>query len=84
MHDLPGETIPIHALFAADGLTLNTEPPFDARRVIENADIIFAVDVMTDHMFLVYGREALQRIASGGESKILSILKIALDEETTN
>lgn len=81
MHDAPGETIPFHALYAADGKTLNTEA-FDARNIITNADIIFAVDVMTDHMLLVYGRDALQRIASGGESEILSILKIAIDEET--
>jgi len=81
MNDLPGETIPFHALYAADGKTLNSEA-FDARKVITNADIIFAVDVMTDHMLLVYGREALQRIATGSESEVLSILKIAIDEET--
>ena len=81
MTDLPGETIPFHALYAADGTSLSTEA-FDARKIIQNSDIIFAVDVMSDRMLLVYGRDALQRIAGGGESEILSILKIAIDEGT--
>ena len=71
--------IPIDALFG-QGLEPNSE--VDPRPGLNEADVIFGVDVMTQHQFLVYGRDALQEVVQSGQAKMLNVLRIGLDQET--
>ena len=81
--DLPGGSIPIDALLAADGISPNVQPGFDAAQLIQAADVILGMDVMTRNTFIVIGREFLKEIADGARNSQLSvILKVELDEQT--
>ena len=71
--------IPIDALFG-DGMSPNLAS--DPRRCLRDAEIVFGVDWMTEHEFIVYGRESLKEIARAGEPKALAVLRIGLDQET--
>jgi hypothetical protein len=44
--------------------------------------VIFGVDVMTEHQFLVYGRDVLKEIMDTGKGRSLRVLRIGLDQET--
>jgi hypothetical protein len=73
------DPIPINAFFASDGI--NPNPEFNARLALTSADLIFGVDVMSRHEFLVYGRDALDRIARTGVEEDLRVLAIELDQD---
>jgi hypothetical protein len=81
--DLPGRSIPIDALFAAEGTGPNVQAEFDARQIIQAADVILGIDVMTRNTFIIFGREFLKGIAEGaGSPQRSAIVKIELDEQT--
>ena len=81
--NLPGRSIPVDALFADDGVGPNVQPEFDARQIIQAADVILGIDVMSRNTFIVFGREFLKGIAAGGgSSQHSAIIKIELDEHT--
>jgi hypothetical protein len=75
-----GPIVPIDALFGLHGLEAN--PDADPQPVLESADIITSVDVMSGHAFLVFGRQSLERITVGAEGELTHVLRIGLDEET--
>lgn len=83
--DLPGRAISVHALLATDGAGPNVQPDFDARQIIQAADVILGVDVMTRGTFIVYGREFLkvQSEGEGGKApQIAAIVKVELDQDS--
>ena len=80
--DLPGRAFSIHALLADDG-SPNVQPDFDARQIIQAADVILGMDVMTRGTFIVYGREFLNELAEGRrDPQIAAIVKIELDQDS--
>lgn len=81
--DLPGKGISIHALLATDGTEPNVQPGFDARQIIQAADVILGMDVMTRGTFIVYGREFLKEQSDGGgDPQIAAIVKVELDQDS--
>ncbi len=81
--DLPGKPISIDALLAADGLGPNVQPDFDGRQIIQAADVILGMDVMTRGTFIVYGREFLNELSSGArDPQIAAIVKVELDQDS--
>ncbi len=80
--DLPGRAISIHALLAADGAGPNVQPGFDARQIIQAADVILGMDVMTRGTFIVYGREFLNELSEGKrDPQVAGIIKVELDQD---
>jgi hypothetical protein len=81
--DLPGRAFSIHALLAADGTAPNVQPEFDARRLIQVADVILGMDVMTRGTFIVYGREFLEELSDGRrDPQVAAIVKVELDQDS--
>jgi hypothetical protein len=81
--DLPGAAIPIEALLGADDVTPNVQPGFDARQIIQAADVILAMDVMTRGTFIIYGREFLNELSDGKKDRQISaIVKVELDQDS--
>ena len=81
--DLPAGSIPIDALLAADGISPNVQPGFDARQIIQAADVILGMDVMPRNTFILVGHEFLKEIAGGTRKSQLSVIvKVELDERT--
>lgn len=72
--------IPLEAVFAANCPNLN--PECDPRPLLDKADVIFGVDVMSGHEFVVYGRKALEEIVTTGEARQLAVVRIGIDQET--
>ena len=72
--------IPLEAILAADSLDPN--PECDPRPMLDQADVIFGVDVMSGHEFVVYGRKALEEIVATGQSRELAVVRIGIDQET--
>jgi hypothetical protein len=75
-----GPIVPIDALFGLHGLEPNVDA--DPEPMVRSADIITGVDVMSGHEFLVYGRQTLERIATGTADEVVNVPRIALDQET--
>jgi hypothetical protein len=81
--DLPGKAISIHALLSADDASPNVQPDFDAREIIQAADVILGMDVMTRGTFIVYGREFLNELSDGRRNpQIAAIVKVELDRDS--
>jgi hypothetical protein len=76
------DVIPIHALFAADGINPNPEHADEIRQALHDAEVIFGVDVMSQHEFLVYGRHVPQQVLDTGQERDVHVLRIGLDMET--
>jgi hypothetical protein len=77
------EAIPIDALFDLTGSRPNTDANFDVRKTLRAADVIVGRDVMTGHEFILYGRDAVERIsASGDDSEDAGVIVISLDHES--
>lgn len=72
-------TIPIDALFG-QGVDLNKEAK--PQELLDEAEVIFGVDVMSQREFLLYGKELLQEIAKGDFSRPTHVIKIEVDEDT--
>ena len=76
------DVIPIHAFFAADGLKPNLELADEILEALHEAEVIFGVDVTSQHEFLVYGRHVLQQVLESGQERDAHVLRISLDMET--
>jgi hypothetical protein len=74
------ETIPVHAMFAADNVGPNEEN--NSQETIEEADVIMGVDVMSGNEFLIFGRDLLQKIVSGNSAQEARVLRVSMDQET--
>jgi hypothetical protein len=75
------EAIPIEALFDASGARPNEAGHFDVRKTLQAADVIIGRDVMTGHEFILFGRDTVERIASGDEPDGAGVIVIALDRD---
>jgi hypothetical protein len=73
--------IPLEA-FLDDNMGPNLSGGCDPRPVLHGADIIFGVDIMSGHEFIVFGRDVLEEIARSGQSRRLRVLYIGIDQET--
>src|SRR5579864_2249585 len=77
------EAIPINALFDVTGSRPNEHADFDVRKTLRAADVIVGRDVMTGHEFILYGRDAVERIAaSGDDSEDAGVIVISLDQDS--
>jgi hypothetical protein len=75
-----GPIVPIHALFGAHGMEPN--PDADPEPMLQSADLITGVDIMSGQEFLVYGRRTLERIADGTAGDPVHVLRVGLDQDT--
>jgi hypothetical protein len=75
-------TIPIHALFAADGINPNDDVEPHPRDLMTNAEVVVAVDVMSGRESLLFGRRILERVVAGSLDRDPVVLKVELDMET--
>lgn len=80
----PENTYPIAALFGTedDSTKPNTSLDRHPSEIINEADLIFGVDVMTRNQFLLYGRNLLQQIVESEISEPCHVIAIELDQET--
>jgi hypothetical protein len=77
LHGVP--RIPIHALF---GTGFNANPDIDPRGIIDRADVIFGIDLMTGNEFLVYGRDLLKKIDDREAAPTIAVVAVELDQDT--
>lgn len=49
---------------------------------IRDAEIVIGYDTMSQHQFLAFGHDAMQRIATPGEAEQLCVLVVEIDQET--
>ncbi len=75
-------TAPFHALFAADNVNPNESFDENPRDIVSAAEVIFAIDVMSGHKALVFGRDVLEGIATGGVAQAVETVGVELDMET--
>ena len=73
------DIVPIEALFG-EGRDPNAE--VDYRRLLADADLIFGVDVMSGKQFILFGRLSLEELVRTGQSNILGVVNVGLDQET--
>jgi hypothetical protein len=73
------DIIPIEALFGE-----GRDPPaeIEFRRLLADADLVFGVDVMSGKQSIVFGRLALEELVRNGQSNILGVVNVGLDQET--
>jgi hypothetical protein len=74
------DIVPIEALFD-EGRDPNAEVNY--RRLLADADLIYGVDVMSGKQFIQFGRLSLEKLVRTGQSNILGIFNVGLDQETT-
>ena len=72
--------IPINALFDTSGIAPNLED--DPRQTLNDAEVIFGIDVMSRHEFILYGRKTLERIAKGKKARAVNVMRIELDQDS--
>jgi hypothetical protein len=73
------DIVPIEALFG-EGRDPNAE--IDYRRLLADADLIFGVDVVSGKQSIMFGRLSLEELVRTGQSNILGVVNIGLDQET--
>jgi len=73
--------VSIEALFDVDGSCPNESAGFDVRRVLNTAKVILGRDVMTGREFILFGRDTVERVASGEEPEGAELLVVALDDD---
>ena len=73
------DIVPIEALFG-EGRDPNAEVEY--RRLLADADLIFGVDVMSGKQSIVFGRLSLEELVRTGQSNILGVVNVGLDQET--
>jgi hypothetical protein len=54
----------------------------DPERLVESAELVVAVDVMTKRQILVYGEVAMFSVEFGGASQVFQVLAVELDLDT--
>jgi hypothetical protein len=72
--------VPIAALFGDTIASPNMAN--DPRPALKAAGIIFARDVMTKEVEIVYGRDLLKQIVSSGQTNNVNIMVIEIDYDT--
>ena len=77
---MPDDSIPVHAMFAAEGVGPNEEN--ESWDTIEDADIILGLDVMSRNEFLIFGKDLLQEIVAGNSTVEARIIRVSMDQET--
>jgi hypothetical protein len=76
------EAIPINALFDSTGRRPNKYAAFNVRKTLQAADVIIGRDVMTGREFILYGRDAVERIAgTRDDSENADVIAISLDRD---
>lgn len=55
---------------------------FESRRLLAVADLIFGVDILNGKQSIIYGRSSLEDLVRTGESHLLGIVNVGLDQET--
>jgi hypothetical protein len=83
MQDLVSEhpdIVPIEDLIG-DGRDCSADG--DYRRIMTAADLIFGIDISHGQQYILYGRLALEELVLNGQSNILGIFNVGLDQETT-
>jgi hypothetical protein len=73
------DIVPIEALFG-EGRDPHAEVEY--RRLLAVADLIFGVDVMSGKQSIVYGRLSLEELVRTGQSDLLGVVNVGLDQET--
>jgi len=73
--------VPLEALFDEDGSCPNENAGFDVRQVLNTAKVILGRDVMTGREFILFGRETVERVASGQEPEGAELLVVSLDDD---
>lgn len=73
------DIVPIEALFG-EGRDPNAEVEY--RRLLAVADLIFGVDVKSGKQSIVFGRLPLEELVRTGQSNILGVVNVGLDQET--
>ncbi len=82
---LPGPNrVAIDALFGLSKTGLNRDADFHPTDLINAADVILGVSREDGHEFLIFGREILERIATGktGDEQPANVLRVEMDQET--
>jgi hypothetical protein len=74
------EVIPINALFDPSNVKPREKTTTHPLDLIEAADVILGHDLKSQRECLVYGQEALQRIAFGDSPKHARVVKIGIDQ----
>ena len=74
------DIVPIEALFG-EGRDPNAE--LEYRRLLAVADLIFGIDAISGKQSIVFGRLSLEELVRTGESQILRVVNVGLDQETT-
>jgi hypothetical protein len=73
------DIVPIEALFG-EGRDPHAEVEY--RRLLAVADLIFGVDVMSGKQSIVFGRLSLEELVRTGQSDLLGVVNVGLDQET--
>ena len=73
------DIIPIEALF---GEGSDPHAKVECRRLLADADLIFGVDVMNGKQSIMFGRLSLEKLVRTGQSNILGVVNIGLNQET--
>jgi len=63
------------------GAPAGTPAPADARRLLNHADVIYAVEAESQQDILVYGKEKLARIARSDVPEGARVLRIAMGSD---
>jgi hypothetical protein len=63
------------------GAPAGTPAPADARRLINHADVIYAVESESKHDILLFGKEKLESIARSDVPEGARVLRIALGSD---
>jgi hypothetical protein len=80
MHIKHQDIVPIEALFG-EGRDPNAE--VDYRRLLADADLIFGVNVVSGKQSIMFGRLSLEELVRTGQSNILGVVNVGLNQETT-
>jgi len=72
------DIVPIEALF---GEGHDPDAEAESRRLLAVADLIFGVDVMSGKQSLVFGRSSLKELIRTGQSNILGVVNVGLDQD---
>lgn len=73
------DIVPIEALF---GEARDPHAEVEYRRLLADADLVFGVDVLNGKQSIVFGRLALEELVRHGQSNILGVVNVGLNQET--
>ena len=73
------DIVPIEILFGNGG---DRSAEVEYRRLLADADLVFGVDLMRGKQSIVFGRLALEELVRNGQSNILGVVNVGIDQET--